>query len=55
MDDTACPGRRNSMLINERALNRETYPLIVTHKALLNLFPDPLRNSSFLTDDLFRI
>ena len=27
----------------------------ITRKALLNLFPDPLRNSSFLRDDLFRI
>ena len=43
IDDTACSGRKNSMLINERALNRENYPLIVTRKALLNLFPDPLR------------
>ena len=27
IDDTACPGRKNSILINEHALNRELVPL----------------------------
>ena len=28
IDDTACPGRKNNILINENALNREPVPLI---------------------------